>query len=206
MENKKHKALDFFKDEKMAAELDAFNAFLNENPPKDWIKTLTFYNYQYLPIDKIEQLLRKIFRIFSYEILESGTVRGLDKVVIRVHYYHPILQKMMFTDGVGVKAPQMSLSVEDEGSYGWAKSNAVRNACLVFGKKFGADLNREDSIDFISDASMAKKVQEREEVKRIKILIEKAESVQKLITLLPQVEKYGVRDLYNKKMVGFKMQ
>lgn len=143
--NTKLTSKDLFSNKETATRLELFTEMLNTPPPKKWVKQHEQYDYNYLPIDRIEFLLRKMFMHFDYEILETKSIIAHQKprlhVRIRVHYYHPIFDKMMFTDG--------EASFADNGEHGLVgvvKSMAIRNACLKFGKIFGADLNREVDI------------------------------------------------------------
>src|SRR6185369_5714641 len=47
----------------LAGKSEGLNAILNTHPPDKWIKTHPFIEgHKYLPIDKVEYLLRKIFK------------------------------------------------------------------------------------------------------------------------------------------------
>ena len=59
---------DLTQDLQLAWKNDQLNLLLNQNPPKEWVKKHPFIkDYNYLPIDKVEHLLRKIFKEYKTE-------------------------------------------------------------------------------------------------------------------------------------------
>ena len=57
----------------LAYKNDALNSLLNQQPPEVWVKEHPYIkNYKYLPIDKTEHLLRKIFKEYRIEITGQG--------------------------------------------------------------------------------------------------------------------------------------
>ena len=82
--------------------LEQYNANLNRQPPAKWLRNHPLAKgVQYLPIDKVEYLLRKIFKDFKIEVLRESTMFNAVYVAVRVHYFHPILKEWRFHDGVG---------------------------------------------------------------------------------------------------------
>jgi hypothetical protein len=52
---------------------EQLNLLLNQEPKKEWVKEHPYIKgYKYLPIDKVEFMLRKIFKEFSIEVLREG--------------------------------------------------------------------------------------------------------------------------------------
>lgn len=132
---------------------------LNENPPENWLKVHPeISTYKYLPIDKVEFLLRSIFGLnYKIEVLDSKEMFNATSVSIRVHFREFDEPKnWYFYDGVGAEEPEKNIvenvKTKDFKDYSVsaalpnAKSNAVKNACYGFGKLFGSDLNRNDTI------------------------------------------------------------
>lgn len=166
---------------------DALNALLNSNPPASWVKNHPFIKkdiivngqkqtvpYQYIPIDKIEFLIRKIFRVFQIEITGQGTAFNGVWVTVRIHYLHPILNKMMFHDGIGAMQLQTArgtspadLANINNGALSMAfpaaKTIAVKDACDHFGKLFGSDINRNDTLGFSMDVKIEEKFKSNRE-------------------------------------------
>ena len=135
---------------------DQKNYILNQVPPAKWIKTHPIVkSHKYLPIDKIEFLLRAIFKETSIEILDTGTAFNGVWVSVRVHYKDFIDGKMKFHDGIGAAELQTkkgesvaNLNAINSGAISMAfpiaKTLAVKDACDHFGRLFGSDLNRKD--------------------------------------------------------------
>ena len=142
---------------------DQLNLLLNQEPKKEWVKDHPYIKgHKYVPIDKVEFMLRKIFKKYQIEITGQGTSFNGVWVSVRVHYYHPIEETMMYHDGIGAVQLQVAkgtspadLSNINNGAlsmaYPIAKTLAIKDACDMFGKLFGADLNRRDTMPFTSD-------------------------------------------------------
>lgn len=144
---------------------EALNSLLNNTPPAEWIKKHPFIpNYFYLPIDKVEYLLRRIFKVYNIEILKTGMLMNAVEVTVRVHYLDPATREMRYHDGVGACELQteaksgplkMDMSNVNKGAVTMAlpiaKSLAIKDACDHFGKLFGCDLNRKDTLAFKPD-------------------------------------------------------
>lgn len=175
---------------------DQLNLLLNQEPKKEWIKQHPFIkNYLYIPIDKIELMLRKIFKKYSVEITGQGTAFNGVWVTVRVHYLSPITNEMMFHDGIGACQLQTKkdTSPADLGNinqgaismaFPIAKTVAIKDACDHFGKLFGADLNRKDTVPFTPDKPVDP------EYERISNSIKTAPTSQ----FLDSIEKSGVCD------------
>jgi len=154
---------------------DKLNFLLNQEPPKSWIKEHPYIKstnakgqkvpYIYLPIDKTEYLLRKIYKEFQIEIIREGTSFNGVYVVVKVHYKDFISNEWRFHDGIGSIQLQTKkgsspadLSNINNGAlsmaFPLAKTLAIKDACEMFGKLFGSDLNRRDTLGASMDAPM----------------------------------------------------
>lgn len=147
---------------------DEFNYLMNEHPPEKWvIKHPFIQNYRYLPIDKVEYLLRKIFKNYRIEVIGYKTILNAVSCHVRVHYKHPVTGEWMYHDGVGAQEIQttknsgslkMDMSNVNRGAVMMAlpiaKTIAVKDACDHFGRLFGADLNRTDLIKNNVDSNL----------------------------------------------------
>ena len=139
---------------------DQLNLLLNQPVPPTWIKDHPFAkNVRYLPIEKIEFLLTKIFQEWRVEIVSEGQMFQSVYVKIRLHYKNPINGEWSYFDGIGAVPVQTEkgASAADLGkilndavmkALPAAKSYAIKDAAEHLGKLFGRDLNRKDSIDF----------------------------------------------------------
>ena len=152
------------------------NVVLNTPPPQKWIakhpyikKEITTESgqrikvpYDYLPIDKVEYLLKKIFKFYRIEILREGTSFNGVYVVVRVHYLNPSDGQWSFHDGIGSMQLQTAkgtspadLANINNGALSMAfpaaKTVAIKDACDHLGDIFGANLNREQSLIYKAD-------------------------------------------------------
>lgn len=161
------KIQDLYLDKEVAYKNDVLLTLLNNEPKKEWVKEHPFIRgYKYLPIDKIEFLLQKIFKKYRIEILREGTSFNGVFVVVRVHYQHPITGQMEFHDGIGAAqlqtkagtSPSDLININNGAlsmAYPMAKTIAIKDACDHFGNLFGANLNRKDVLNYSVDATLS---------------------------------------------------
>jgi len=148
---------------------EGLNTILNTPPPDSWVKTHPYIkDHKYLPIDKVEYLLRKIFKKYSIEITGQGTAFNGVWVTVRVGYRNPVDGEMEYQDGIGAiqlqtakGASPADLANINNGAlsmaFPLAKTLAVKDACDMIGNIFGANLNRRDAIQFTPDVVIAEK-------------------------------------------------
>lgn len=160
----------------LAGKSEGLNAILNVAPPDKWVKTHPFIqDYKYLPIDKVEYLLRKIFKSYRIEVMREGTAFNGVYVVVRVHYLNPATGQMDFTDGIGSiqlqtkkgTSPADLLNINNGAlsmAFPLAKTLAVKDACHLLGNVFGANLNRRDTLEFKPDMEIIDRVVKRKEL------------------------------------------
>lgn len=160
----------------VAGRSEALNALLNAEPPAKWVKEHPFITgWKYLPIDKIELLLRKVFKSYRIEVLREGTAFNGVFVVVRVHYLNPATGEMDYHDGIGASqlqtkkgtSPADLVNVNNGAismAFPIAKTLAVKDACDHFGKLFGSDLNRKDVVPFQPDAEIIDRVDMRKKL------------------------------------------
>lgn len=147
---------DAFRDEHL-------NALLNKEPKKEWIKEHPFVKgHRYIPIDKVEFMLRKIFKQVQIQITGQGTAFNGVWVTVRVNYLHPNTGEMSYHDGIGAcqlqtkqgSSPADLANINNGAlsmAFPIAKTLAIKDACDHFGKLFGSDLNRKDTIPYNED-------------------------------------------------------
>ena len=151
---------DLNKDIQAAFKHDQLNTLLNQQPPQTWVKQNKFANNSlYLPIDKVEFLLTRIFQQWRCEVIEYKQLFNSISCHIRLHYLNPITGEWSFHDGVGaadiqVKAGSSASELQNinRNAAGMAlpiaKSYALKDAAHHLGKLFGKDLNRADAVEF----------------------------------------------------------
>jgi hypothetical protein len=157
---------ELYSDMVVAQKNDAFVTLMNQSPKKEWVKEHPYIkNYKYLPIERIEFLLKTIFKRYRIEITGQGQSFNGVWVTVRVHYLHPITGEWDFHDGIGASQLQTAkgTSPADLGNinngalsmaYPMAKTIAIKDACDHFGNLFGADLNRKDVINYDLDLTL----------------------------------------------------
>lgn len=160
---------------------DELNFLLNQPVPEKWIKKHPYIkNHKYLPIDKVEYLLRKIFKRYRIEVLREGTSFNGVYVAVRVHYLNPIYNDWDFHDGIGAIHLQVKsgsspadLANINNGAlsmaFPLAKTLAIKDACDMLGELFGSNLNRDESLAYSMDA---KKQSDEEKLAEIKELLD----------------------------------
>jgi len=132
---------------------------LENNPPESWIKEHPIIRIKFLPIDKVEFLLRSIFGFnYKIEVLEHKEIFNATSVAVRVHYRElDVPYNWLFHDGIGADEPR-KIYLQDgktdlfenfavSSSVPLAKTLAIKDSCDHFGNLFGSDLNRASTIE-----------------------------------------------------------
>lgn len=155
----------------LAGRVEGLNAILATPPPAKWVKEHPFIKgWKYVPIDKVELLLRRIFKSYKIEIKGHSTAFNGVVVTVRVHYLNPATNEMDWHDGIGAcqlqtakgTSPADMANINNGAvsmAFPIAKSLAVKDACDHFGDVFGANLNRKDVIPFTADLGLIEKQQ-----------------------------------------------
>ena len=170
---------ELVKDIDLYQEQDKLNFLLNQEPPKTWVKEHPFVKgHKYLPIDKIEYLMRKIFKEYRIEILREGTSFNGVFVTVRLHYKNLASNDWSYHDGVGAihlqvkkgSSPSDLANINNGAlsiAYPLAKTLAIKDAADMFGKLFGADLNRRDTLPASMDKPNLTNEEKEEKIKEI---------------------------------------
>lgn len=190
---------DIFEDNyEVAFQNERLNLLLNVEPKREWVKEHPFIKgYKYLPIDKIEFMLKKIFGKYRIEILREGTSFNGVYVVVRVWYQHPVSGEMEYHDGIGASQLQTKsgssaadlININNGAlsmAFPMAKTIAIKDACDHFGKLFGADLNRKDTIAFIptftDKSTMYEDLAELYEVKKSVLSVDEDANAKRILS------------------------
>ena len=138
------------------------NLILNSPPNDKWIKDHPLAkNVKYIPIERIEYLLTRLFIKWRVEVKVIQVVANSVVVTIRLHYQNIEDQEWSWQDGIGA-APIQTKS--GAGAMEWdktlndavmkaapaAESYAIKDAAEKIGKIFGKDLNRKDAVMYDS--------------------------------------------------------
>jgi hypothetical protein len=196
--NKLPALIDLVSDIEVYQKQDELNFLLNQPVPKTWIKEHPYIKktvektlesgevvkvkipYPYLPIDKVEHLLRKIFKRYRIEVLREGQYFNGVSVTVRVHYWSIVYNEWDFHDGVGaihlqVKSGSSPSELQNINNgalsmaFPLAKSLAIKDACDHFGEIFGANLNRDNTLSASMDV---KKKTNEEKAEEINLLLD----------------------------------
>lgn len=145
---------------------DQYNVLVNQNPPSNWLKTNRYANNtKYIPIERIEWLMRKLFKNYKTEVREVSQIFNGVMAIVRVHYIHPVTGEWQYHDGVGASQIQTKkgsspadLSNINNNAITLcvpiAKAEAFKNACKSFGRIFGSDLNRDGEMTYRQDLTL----------------------------------------------------
>jgi hypothetical protein len=132
---------------------------LNQEPPAAWIKDQQ--GVKYLPIDKVEFMLTKIFGGFKVEVMDVQLIVNSVMVRVRVHVRNPLTGEQMWQDGVGAWPIQVDsgckasdiTAIKSRGvmmAAPAAESLAVKDAAEKWGKIFGRDVAKKESTAYDS--------------------------------------------------------
>jgi len=148
---------------------DELNRLLSQPVHKDWIRKHPiikvknefnqFVPLEYIPVDKIEFLLTKIFQKWRREIKSVQVCFHSIAVTVRLHVLNPISGEWEYNDGVGAVAVQtdQGASAADldkikanavQIALPAAASYAFKDAAECFGTIFGKDLNKRNTAEF----------------------------------------------------------
>lgn len=140
---------------------NALMVLLNQQPPSGWVKKHPMSGGAYLPIERVEYLLSRIFTKWWVEIRQTQCLANSVVVTVRLYVVNPITNSEEWQDGIGASPIQTD---KGAGAMDWnkaksdgvmkaapsAESYAIKDAAEKFGKLFGKDLNRKDQIEYTS--------------------------------------------------------
>jgi hypothetical protein len=141
-------------------EINQLNILLNQLPPESWLKKHPMIpTLRYLPIERVEYLLTRLFFQWKVEIKKTQLIGNSVVCEIRLHYFNPILNEWEWQDGVGA-APLQTDQGKGATEFNYlksssvqmaapaAKSYAVKDAAEQIGAIFGKNLNRADRANY----------------------------------------------------------
>lgn len=148
--------------------LRQLQAILDLPPHASWVEAHPFVkNYFYVPIGRVESLLKLLFVRYNVEITTQAVMFNAVQVGVRIHYECPITGAMLYQDGVGAKELQTKANTGGvmpdfsnvnrsavEMALPIAKSTAIKDACDHIGKIFGSDLVRANTLHTEAEVKM----------------------------------------------------
>jgi hypothetical protein len=179
---------------------------LNQEPPKGWIKKHPTTQNDYLPIERVEYLLSRIFTKWWVEVKDIHAVANSVVVSVRLYVKNPITGETDWQDGLGGAPIQTE---KGAGAMDWNKAKsagvqmaapiaetfAIKDAAEKFGKLFGKDLNRKDQIDYNSLI----KVKENPEEKRMIELLNNCKTISAVDKLQLENSNFDVKIFTSRK-------
>jgi len=135
---------------------------LNQQPPATWLAEHPMLRgYKYIPIERVEWLLSRIFGKWWVEIKETAILANSVVVTVRLWVVNPLTGEHQFQDGIGAAPVQTD---KGAGASDWnavksdgvqkaapsAESYAIKDAAEKFGKIFGKDVSRKMNLDYNS--------------------------------------------------------
>lgn len=193
---------------------DQLNLLLNQPVPENWIKKHPLAaNVSYIPIEKVEFLLTRIFQQWKAEVISYSQLFNSVACHVRLHYLNPINGQWSFQDGLGAvgiqtdkgaAASDMNAIKQDAvmKALPAAESYAIKDAAEKLGEIFGKNLNRKDVAAFSgaymngvdwgqigADYEIKKSKMTPDQRKRAEIIIKNCEvaSYSKLKTILDSI-------------------
>jgi hypothetical protein len=173
------------------SDLPNLDEILNLEPKKEWIKEHPqVKGFMYLPIERVEFLLNRLYKNPQIEIRSVISTDTRAVVTVRVNYINRDGEKM-YQDGIG--AVNVNKGQPAEMSFPMAKTLAIKDACDMFGKIFGKDLNRKE----VSVPSNHKELSESqsEAIQSISKSLAKCSTVDELNSLWMEILVYMDKDI-----------
>lgn len=204
------KIKDLYADLVTAQKNDALTTLLNQPPKKEWVKVHPFIKgYNYLPIERVEFLLKTIFKRYRIEITGQGQSFNGVWVTVRVHYIHPLTGEWDFHDGIGAAQLQTKSGTSPTDlqninngalsmAFPIAKTLAIKDGCDHLGKLFGSDLNRKDIINYEMDLTLIEFNEDHPNFAKAVLALEN-----KTVTVTQIKEKYNINKETEKKFNNY---
>lgn len=155
-------------DVEIAKKQDALNYLLNQPVPQQWVKKHPYVSVkvsnqnqplEYLPVEKVKQLLTQIFQVWESEIVDYKALFNAVSVQVRLRVKNPLTGEWITHDGVGAVDVQTAkgASAADLSQINAsavmkalpaAASYALKNAAEKLGAIFGGHLQKYDIAPF----------------------------------------------------------
>ena len=150
---------------------NALMVILNQPPIQNWLKEHPHAKTKdangntvpakYLPIERVEYLLPRIFGKWWVEVKDTKVIANSVCVTVRLFVKNPVTGETDWNDGIGASPIQTD---SGKGAMDWnfakasgvqmaapsAETYAIKDAAEKFGKIFGKDANRQTNIDYTS--------------------------------------------------------
>ena len=182
---------DLVENDEQSIKDNALAVILNQPPPEKWIINHPIISgYRYLPIERVEYLLTRIFNKWWVEVKDVQVIANSVAVTVRVvDYQEGAGAAPLQTDkGAGAMDWNYAKSTGVQMALPMAKTYAVKDAVEQFGKLFGKDISRKNQIDYDSILKPAK-VDPLDE--RVIIMLDNCNSESEVILLEEDLKNQG---------------
>jgi len=203
---------ELISDKDMVVKQNSLNILLNEKPPAEWLQDHPTAKgpddkpIKYIPIERIEWLLFRIFVKWNLEIRDTKIIANSVLVTVRLHYRNPITNEMEWQDGIGAMPMQTN---KGAGASDWnqiksaavqmaapaAESFALKDAAEKLGRMFGKDINRKDQMAYRSmnadTFNQAEKIQLKKKISEAMGFCQDQEIVGTIMDELIEAEENG---------------
>ena len=178
---------ELYNDANLAIKQSELQVLLNQEPNPKWIKKHPIIKkeiindegkkvsvpYEYIPIERLQWLMKRIFGGYEREILNSKIIANSIQVTVRIHYKDILTGEMKFQDGIGA-VPLQTDKGAGATDFNAIKSGAVqmgapaaatfaeKDAIGAIGRLFGGDLNRVEESIYMSNRESFDKVKMNE--------------------------------------------
>lgn len=156
--------------ESISKKVQVMNKVLNQEPmitknlkdemQKKGLNAGNAQNFDYVPVEVVEEALRQIF-FRQIDFVIKSSYRDLNSfiVIASIQYRDPITLEQRVIDGIGAKALQQDSGAKIHEFNSTMKANAlelgvanaysraIKNAAKKLGKMFGAELNRDEELE-----------------------------------------------------------
>ena len=180
---------ELYSDVESTTKNTALAVILNAEPPAEWVKLHPMTKQRYIPIERVEYLLTRIFSRWRVEVKSSAILANSVQVIVRLHYIDPITGDWDWQDGIGASPLQTNQgagaidfnqikSAAVQMAAPAAESYAVKDAAEKLGKLFGKDLNRKDLINY--EPLNENNARRFKEIERFTLMVQQADTPEKL--------------------------
>lgn len=191
-------------DTDLAVKTNQLMILLNQPVPDKWLKDHPTAKVKidgvnkparYMPIERVEWLLSRIFGKWWVEIKDVKLIANSVTVTIRLYVINPITGETEWQEGIGANPIQTDAGA---GAADWnkikfsgvqmaapaAETYAVKDAAEKFGKFFGKDANRQVNIDYnnmLKTKVTLEDIKELLEEKMLKLTDEQVKDIDRVI-------------------------
>jgi hypothetical protein len=151
---------DLINDTELSLKQNALMVLLNQQPPDNWLMAHPMIKgYNYLPIERVEWILTRIFTRWWVEIKSVQVIANSVTVIVRLNVINPLTGETEYQEGIGAAPIQTD---KGKGATDWdavkadgvqkaapsAESYAIKDAAEKFGKIFGKDVSRKNQLNY----------------------------------------------------------